>query len=76
MKIIKVKQNGMAGQTILQASSFVVRPALSDEYTVTFEALGLDAKGDSLTVRMTMTRNELKTLQQFAAVADLMKDPQ
>lgn len=66
MRILKLKKNGDIGQPILLASSFVVRPALSDEYTVCFDALGFDSKGDGLTVRMTMTRNELRTLQQFA----------
>jgi hypothetical protein len=66
MRIIKVKQNGLSGKTLLMASTFVVRPALSDSYTVTFEAQGIDSSGDAQTYRLSMSRNELRTLNQFA----------
>lgn len=66
MRISKVKQNGDVGRIVLNASTFIVRPALSDEYAVTFEGQGLDANLDPQTFRITVSRNELRTLQQFA----------
>jgi hypothetical protein len=66
MRITKVKQNGLVGKALLLASTFIVRPALSDSYTVTFEAMGMDSSGNPQTFRLTMSRNELKTLNQFA----------
>lgn len=66
MRIVKVKQNGDAGRIVLSASTFIVRGALSDQYTVTFEAQGLDQNLDPQTFRLTLSRNELKTLNAFA----------
>lgn len=66
MRILKVKQNGDVGAVIVNASHFVVKPALSDEFCVCFEAQGYDNKMDRLDIRIVMTRNELRTLNQFA----------
>jgi len=70
MRIIRLdRHSDQKGKALMSASTFIVRRELCDEYTVTFEAQGLDAKGDPLTYRLTMTRNELRTLNRFADLA-------
>ena len=68
MIISKLKPNGHVETIALGASHIIVRSDLCDSWAVVFEANGLDAKGNPLTYRLAMSRNELHTLQQFAAL--------
>lgn len=64
MRIVKLKDNGDVGETLLSVSNIRSKPELGDSYLTVVDAEGLDEKGDPLAFRLILTRNELRAISQ------------
>lgn len=59
------RQDGDSGTIVLGCSVLAPLAELSDKYVVAVDAVGLDHKGDPLTFRLLMSRNEVRALTRF-----------